>query len=108
MARITWMEPYETVRGKFAKKSNLINKLAGILHEQIAHRQGKRMTSVSDAEQQHRENFGTIAKNVTARLKMTSPTYEQDVMAFMAQRDTAGGYPRMRQWLWHDEQSKLG
>lgn len=109
MAKITWLEPYNTVRGKFSKKSSLINKLAGTLHEQIAHRQGTRNTithPVSNDELQARISFATIAPKVAARRKKSSPTYEQDSVAFLAQRDLPGGYQTFQKWLWADEKSK--
>lgn len=109
MAKVTYVEPYATVQGKFSKASNLVNKLTP-LRKQIAHRHGYRNLKdrpySNDEETQH-SNFSKVAKNVSARMKQNSPTYVADLAAFAAQRDTANGYKRFRPFLWHDEMSKL-
>lgn len=110
MAKVVYMEPIADLTGKISKSSDLVFKHTSF-HEKIVHRLGKRnygLNPLSPSEEQHRKNFSTIAKNVTARMKPSSATYEQDIVNFLAQRDLPGGYKRFRPFLWHDEMSKLG
>ena len=44
--------------------------------------------------------FGTTAQQVNARLKETSPTYDADFAAFLAQKDSKTGEPTFRSYLW--------
>lgn len=107
--RIKFIDPVESLSGKRNKDSKTCF-FQGALYGQRGWGTGERnyvKNPLTPDEKQHRTDFGTIAKNVSARMKQTSPTFEQDMAAFMAQRDTAGGYERFRPFLWHDEQSKL-
>ena len=53
------------------------------------------------AEQERpRTRFGAICKAVALRRKDLAHVAE-DLAAFNAQKDTAGGYKTMRQYLWH-------
>ena len=59
-----------------------------------------RSTPVSSDERAQRTRFGAIAKAVNTRRKDLSKV-ATDLEAFNAQKDTAGGYKTMRQYLWH-------
>ena len=59
-----------------------------------------RSTPVSSDERAQRARFSAIAKAVNERRKDLSKVAE-DLAAFNAQKDTAGGYKTMRQYLWH-------
>lgn len=108
MAKVTYVEPYATVQGKFSKASDLVNKLTP-LRRQIAHRHGQRNLTerpYSTSEDAHHTKFSIISKKVAIRMKPSSPTYEADLVGFINQRDLPGGYKRFRPWLWHDELEK--
>ena len=59
-----------------------------------------RSTPVTSDERAQRTRFGAICKAVALRRKDLSKVAE-DLAAFNAQKDTAGGYKTMRQYLWH-------
>ena len=59
-----------------------------------------RSTPVSSDERAQRTRFAAISKAVNERRKDLSKVAE-DLAAFNAQKDTAGGYKTMRQYLWH-------
>ena len=59
-----------------------------------------RSTPVTSDEREQRTRFGAICKAVNERRKDLSKVSE-DLAAFNAQKDTAGGYKTMRQYLWH-------
>ena len=59
-----------------------------------------RSTPVSSDERAQRTRFGAICKAVNTRRKDLSKV-ATDLEAFNAQKDTAGGYKTMRQYLWH-------
>ena len=59
-----------------------------------------RSTPVSADERAQRTRFGAICKAVALRRKDLAHVAE-DLAAFNAQKDTAGGYKTMRQYLWH-------
>jgi len=66
-----------------------------------------RSTPVSSDERAQRTRFGAIAKAVNTRRKDLSKV-AQDIEAFNAQKDTAGGYKTMRQYLWHICAAEIG
>ncbi len=60
---------------------------------------------IIEAEQERpallqRTRFGAICRAVALRRKDLAHVAE-DLAAFNAQKDTAGGYKTMRQYLWH-------
>ena len=59
-----------------------------------------RSTPVSSDERAQRTRFAAISKAVNDRRKDLSKV-AADLAAFNAQKDTAGGYKTMRQYLWH-------
>ncbi len=59
-----------------------------------------RSTPVSEDERAQRTRFGNICKAVALRRKDLTKV-AADLAAFNAQKDTAGGYKTMRQYLWH-------
>ena len=101
MAKITWKEPYETVRGKFSKKSELINKLTPT-GQQIAHRQGVRNVTEHPVTQDELAAHALFKKRqamVAERRKPESSTYLSDLAAFKAQK-AQGGYTTFVKYLW--------
>ena len=66
-----------------------------------------RSTPVSSDERAQRTRFGAIAKAVNTRRKDLSKV-ATDLEAFNAQKDTAGGYKTMRQYLWHVCAAEIG
>ena len=118
MAKVVWAPGIETVSGALTK----INKKSPHAADQqmllATHRVAAttstdcsrlymrglssvtRSTPVSSDERAQRARFSAIAKAVNARRKDLSRVAE-DLAAFNAQKDTAGGYKTMRQYLWH-------
>ena len=118
MAKVVWAPGIETVSGALTK----INKKSQHAADQqmllATHRVAAttstdcnrlymrglssvtRSTPVSSDEKAQRARFSAIAKAVNARRKDLSKVAE-DLAAFNAQKDTAGGYKTMRQYLWH-------
>ena len=66
-----------------------------------------RSTPVSSDERAQRTRFGAICKAVALRRKDLAHVAE-DLAAFNAQKDTAGGYKTMRQYLWHICAAEIG
>ena len=66
-----------------------------------------RSTPVTSDERAQRTRFGAIAKAVNTRRKDLAHVAE-DLAAFNAQKDTAGGYKTMRQYLWHICAAEIG
>ena len=118
MAKVVWAPGIETVSGALTK----INKKSPHAADQqmllATHRVAAttsthcsrlymrglssvtRSTPVSSDERAQRDRFSAIAKAVNVRRKDLSKVAE-DLAAFNAQKDTAGGYKTMRQYLWH-------
>ena len=118
MAKVVWAPGIETVSGALTK----INKKSQHAADQqmllATHRVAAttstdcnrlymrglssvtRSTPVSSDEKAQRARFSAIAKAVNERRKDLSKV-AQDLAAFNAQKDTAGGYKTMRQYLWH-------
>ena len=118
MAKVVWAPGIETVSGALTK----INKKSQHAADQqmllATHRKAAttstdcnrlymrglssvtRSTPVSSDERAQRARFSAIAKAVNERRKDLSKVAE-DLAAFNAQKDTAGGYKTMRQYLWH-------
>ena len=118
MAKVVWAPGIETVSGALTK----INKKSQHAADQqmllATHRVAAttstdcnrlymrglssvtRSTPVSSDERAQRNRFSAIAKAVNERRKDLSKVAE-DLAAFNAQKDTAGGYKTMRQYLWH-------
>ena len=108
-AKVTWLEPYETVRGKFSKKSNLVQKITPVGKEQIAHRTGKRDLvnhPKTDTEKALNLANSAIFKAVAARRNDMSSTYTADLMAFNAQKADPNGKQTFQQYLYWDERKK--
>ena len=59
-----------------------------------------RSTPVTADERAQRTRFAAISRAVNTRRKDLAHVAE-DLAAFNAQKDTAGGYKTMRQYLWH-------
>ena len=118
MAKVVWAPGIETVSGALTK----INKKSQHAADQqmllATHRVAAttstdcnrlymrglssvtRSTPVTSDERAQRARFSAIAKAVNERRKDLSKV-AQDLAAFNAQKDTAGGYKTMRQYLWH-------
>ena len=118
MAKVVWAPGIETVSGALTK----INKKSQHAADQqmllATHRVAAttstdcsrlymrglssvtRSTPVSSDEMAQRNRFSAIAKAVNERRKDLSKV-AADLAAFNAQKDTAGGYKTMRQYLWH-------
>ena len=125
MAKVVWAPGIETVSGALTK----INKKSQHAADQqmllATHRvaattstDGNRLymrglssvtrsTPVSSDERAQRARFSAIAKAVNERRKDLSKVAE-DLAAFNAQKDTAGGYKTMRQYLWHICAAEIG
>ena len=58
-----------------------------------------RSTPVSESEEEHRSKFAVVSAAVNARMKDTSKQ-AADLAAFNAQKNTPGGKPTMRTYLW--------
>lgn len=101
MARITYIEPVQSVSGKLFKSSNIIfmRRRAATSNTDgpnFTHSVGKRSTQPSENELQHRSKFGSIAKAVSQRL--TNPTeMAKDQVGFKGQST----YKTLRQYVWH-------
>ena len=125
MAKVVWAPGIETVSGALTK----INKKSQHAADQqmllATHRVAAttsthcnrlymrglssvtRSTPVSSNEREQRNRFSAIAKAVNERRKDLSKV-AQDLAAFNAQKDTAGGYKTMRQYLWHICAAEIG
>ena len=125
MAKVVWAPGIETVSGALTK----INKKSQHAADQqmllATHRVAAttstdcnrlymrglssvtRSTPVTSDERAQRTRFAAIAKAVNERRKDLSKVAE-DLAAFNAQKDTAGGYKTMRQYLWHICAAEIG
>ena len=125
MAKVVWAPGIETVSGALTK----INKKSQHAADQqmllATHRVAAttstdcnrlymrglssvtRSTPVTSDERAQRARFSAIAKAVNERRKDLSKVAE-DLAAFNAQKDTAGGYKTMRQYLWHICAAEIG
>ena len=125
MAKVVWAPGIETVSGALTK----INKKSQHAADQqmllATHRVAAttstdcnrlymrglssvtRSTPVTSDERAQRARFSAIAKAVNERKKDLSKVAE-DLAAFNAQKDTAGGYKTMRQYLWHICAAEIG
>ena len=88
MAKVVWAPGISTVSGALQK-----------INKKSPHAADQQMLLASD-ERAQRTRFGAIAKAVNTRRKDLAHVAE-DLAAFNAQKDTAGGYKTMRQYLWH-------
>ena len=108
MAKVEWSTGIDSVSGALSKPSksgqHSCTKMLLGTHRVAAttsdacnrvylRKKIKRSTPVSSDERAQRTRFGAICKAVNTRRK--------DLAAFNAQKDTAGGYKTMRQYLWH-------
>ena len=59
-----------------------------------------RSTPVTADERAQREHFAAISRAVAQR-KQDLSKVATDLAAFNAQKDTAGGYKTLKQYLWH-------
>ena len=59
-----------------------------------------RSTPVSSEERAQRNKFAQISKEIALR-KQDLAKVATDLAAFNAQKDTAGGYKTLKQYLWH-------
>ena len=66
-----------------------------------------RSTPVTSDERAQRTRFAAISRAVNTRRKDLAHVAE-DLAAFNAQKDTAGGYKTMRQYLWHVCAAEIG
>lgn len=66
-----------------------------------------RSTPVSETEAEHRSKFAVVSAAVNARMKDESKQ-AADLAAFNAQKNTPGGKPTMRTYLWAIESASLG
>ena len=91
MAKVEWSTGIDSVSGALSKPS-----------KSGQHSCTKMLlsTPVSSDERAQRTRFGAICKAVALRRKDLAHVAE-DLAAFNAQKDTAGGYKTMRQYLWH-------
>ena len=62
-----------------------------------------RSTPVSADETALLTKFAAVSTAVNARMKSTSATYADDLAAFNAQKNNAGGKKTMRSYLWSIE-----
>ena len=115
MAKVEWSTGIDSVSGALSKPSksgqHSCTKMLLGTHRVAAttsdacnrvylRKKIKRSTPVSSDERAQRTRFGAICKAVALRRKDLAHVAE-DLAAFNAQKDTAGGYKTMRQYLWH-------
>lgn len=103
---ITYIAPVDYGQGKIFGKKNkwtAVKRSFGNKQKGCSYGGDRNMLEhpITEGEIAQHETFGNKAKLVNARLKMTSSTYEQDLAAFIAQRDLPGGYKTMKKYLWH-------
>ena len=100
MAKVVWAPGISTVSGALQK----INKNTTSTDCNRLYLRGlsavTRSTPVSSDERAQRTRFGAICRAVALRRKDLAKV-ATDLEAFNAQKDTAGGYKTMRQYLWH-------
>ena len=115
MAKVEWSTGIDSVSGALSKPSksgqHSCTKMLLGTHRVAAtasdacnrvylRKKINRSTPVSSDERAQRTRFAAISKAVNERRKDLSKVAE-DLAAFNAQKDTAGGYKTMRQYLWH-------
>ena len=115
MAKVEWSTDIDSVSGALSKPSksgqHSCTKMLLGTHRVAAtasdacnrvylRKKINRSTPVSSDERAQRTRFAAICKAVNDRRKDLSKVAE-DLAAFNAQKDTAGGYKTMRQYLWH-------
>ena len=115
MAKVEWSTGIDSVSGALSKPSksgqHSCTKMLLGTHRVAAtasdacnrvylRKKINRSTPVSSDERAQRTRFAAISKAVNDRRKDLSKVAE-DLAAFNAQKDTAGGYKTMRQYLWH-------
>ena len=115
MAKVEWSTGIDSVSGALSKPSksgqHSCTKMLLGTHRVAAtasdacnrvylRKKINRSTPVSSDERAQRTRFAAICKAVNDRRKDLSKVAE-DLAAFNAQKDTAGGYKTMRQYLWH-------
>ena len=115
MAKVEWSTGIDSVSGALSKPSksgqHSCTKMLLGTHRVAAtasdacnrvylRKKINRSTPVSSDERAQRTRFAAICKAVNTRRKDLSKVAE-DLAAFNAQKDTAGGYKTMRQYLWH-------
>ena len=115
MAKVEWSTGIDSVSGALSKPSksgqHSCTKMLLGTHRVAAttsdacnrvylRKKINRSTPVSSDERAWRNRFKAIVQAINARRKDLSHVAE-DLAAFNAQKDTAGGYKTMRQYLWH-------
>lgn len=110
---ITYIAPVDYASGRIFGKKNkwtAVKRTFGNKQRGCAFGGQRNMLThpVTEDEVAARNRFKTIATNVAKRRKKSSPTYEADTIAFLTQRDQAGGIDSFQKWLWMDEKGKIG
>ena len=115
MAKVEWSTGIDSVSGALSKPSksgqHSCTKMLLGTHRVAAttsdacnrvylRKKINRSTPVSSDERAWRNRFKAIVQAINERRKDLSHVAE-DLAAFNAQKDTAGGYKTMRQYLWH-------
>ncbi len=104
MAKVEWSTGIDSVSGALSKPSksgqhSCTKMLLGTHRVAATTSDACNRVYLSD-ERAQRTRFGAICKAVNTRRKDLAHVAE-DLAAFNAQKDTAGGYKTMRQYLWH-------
>ena len=122
MAKVEWSTGIDSVSGALSKPSksgqHSCTKMLLGTHRVAAttsdacnrlylRKKIKRSTPVSSDERAQRTRFAAISRAVNTRRKDLAHVAE-DLAAFNAQKDTAGGYKTMRQYLWHVCAAEIG
>ena len=115
MAKVEWSAGIDSVSGALSKPGSnpqhSCNKMLLGTHRVAAtenpncnrlflRKKVKRSTALTSNELDARARFSAVAAAVKAR-KSDLSQITQDQIDFKAQKDTAGGYKTMRQYLWH-------
>ena len=115
MAKVEWSTGIDSVSGALSKPSKSgqhsctkmllgTHRVAAITSDACnrvyLRNKIKRSTPVTSDERAWHNRFKAIVQAINARRKDLSHVAE-DLAAFNAQKDTAGGYKTMRQYLWH-------
>ena len=99
MGKVVFEDPIHHISGKIAKKFRTIYnymKASGLKYTSV---RGERTTQLSSNELNARERFKTVSGMVKAR-KEDLTKISQDLQAFLAQKDLAGGKKTMKAYLW--------
>ena len=99
MGKVVYEDPIHHISGKIAKKFRTIYnymKASGLKYTSV---RGERTTQLSSDELNARERFKVVAPMVKAR-KEDLTKISQDLQAFLAQKDLAGGKKTMKAYLW--------